>query len=112
MYLAHNMLTGDPIQIESEFENVCRCGEGITRVTGEKRLGARMRATVYNNKLNPRILLRLGIEPGLHENNNDLLGTVTRIIYMENGNAKKYFIFHGDTIDSPMKVHNLGIMII
>lgn len=39
-----------------------------------------------------------------------LFGAVIKIVCMEHGNTKKYFIFLGGIIDSPMK-HNLRIII-
>ena len=51
-------------QIELEFGNVVYfLGEGKTGVPGEKPLGARTRT---NNKLNPHMTPRPGIEPGPH----------------------------------------------
>ena len=63
MYLARTALIGDTFQIELEFRNVGFCGEGKTGVPGEKPLGARTRT---NNKLNPHMTPRPGIEPGPH----------------------------------------------
>ena len=48
-------------QIELEFGSVGFCGEGKTRVPGEKPLGARERT---NNKLNPHMASTPGFEPG------------------------------------------------
>ena len=63
MYLARTALIGDTFQIELEFRNVGFWGEGKTGVPGEKPLGARTRT---NNKLNPHMTPRPGIEPGPH----------------------------------------------
>ena len=63
MYLARTALIGDTFQIELEFRNVGFLGEGKTGVPGEKPLGARTRT---NNKLNPHMTPRPGIEPGPH----------------------------------------------
>ena len=63
MYLARTALIGDTFQIELEFRNVDFWGEGKTGVPGEKPLGARTRT---NNKLNPHMTPRPGIEPGPH----------------------------------------------
>ena len=49
------------IRIKLEFKSVGFWGEGKTRVPGEKPLGAEKRT---NNKLNPHMTLRPGIEPG------------------------------------------------
>ena len=51
------------IRIELEFGNVGFWGEGKTGVPGEKPLGAEKRT---NNKLNPHMTPRPGIEPGPH----------------------------------------------
>ena len=50
-------------QIEMEFGYVGFCGGRKTRVPGEKPLEAGMR---NNNKLNPHMTPRPGIEPGPH----------------------------------------------
>jgi len=51
------------LQIELEFRNVGFCGEGKTRVPGEKPLGAR---TKTNNKPNPHMTPGPGTEPRPH----------------------------------------------
>ena len=61
------MLIRDPIQIELEFGIVGFCGEGKTRVLGEKPLGTEKRT---NNKLNPHMAARMGIEPGIKPGQN------------------------------------------
>ena len=50
-------------QIELEFESVGFCGEGKTRETGEKPVGARERT---NHKFNPHMVLTPGFEPRPH----------------------------------------------
>ena len=50
-------------QNKLKFGNFGFQGKGKTRVLGEKSLGARTRT---NNKLNPHMTSRLGIEPGTH----------------------------------------------
>ena len=50
-------------QIKLEFEKGGFKGEGKTRVPGEKPLGVREKT---NNKLNPRMALTPGFEPGPH----------------------------------------------
>ena len=63
----NNLTTDKPValgfQIELDFGKVGFRGKGKTGVPREKPLGARM---TTNNKRNPHMTPRLGIEPGPH----------------------------------------------
>ena len=58
-----HVLNARAFRIELEFRNVGFCGERKTGVPGEKLLGAEKRT---NNKLDPHMTSRPGIEPGPH----------------------------------------------